>query len=348
MNDEEITMRHQRKRIGFVGVGEQGWNNLLPTLGVLRQANVVAVCDPRPQRRNLAASTYGASPYASFDDMLATENLDAVIVASHPAVHESVLRATIPLGVPTFIEKPPTLTTDALRELVDLNRNHRTLTSVGLNFVYTEPLQFVRAAIDSSDFGELSYLRVAHLNNKPNEDLWLAGERMRSFLLSQMIHAVGVLYGFGTPADATEEIDTYSSGSGLFVTMRKRMRRKHRLREFTAELIASSSSPYFDWTLQVVSDRGNCINVNSLLEVEVYSHDQDHPFVTSPKWWRSTWRPSPMSGGHRRTGYESQFSQFFAAIDSGGETGHSIESVLSMYELMDRIHAHGSMGTAHV
>lgn len=341
-------MQHLPKRIGFVGVGEQGWDNLLPALGLLPNANLVAVCDTSLSRRELAASTYGATAHSDFEQMVREERLDAVVVASHPSVHDAVLRLAIPMRIPTFIEKPPTLSTDSLRSLVALNRKYKTITSVGLNFGHTEPLQFVKAAVADPEFGELNYLRVTHLNNKPDDDLWFEGERMKSFLLSQVIHAVGVLYDFGTPADLDEAVDTYASDAGYLVSMRKRMLSKSGRTPFIAELVASSSSPYFDWSLQVISDRGTVINVNSLLEVEVYSHDQAHPFAISPKWWRSTWRPSPMSSGYRRTGYEDQFIHFLEAIDSGAQTDHSIESVLSIYEVMDRIETKEMSGGVRV
>lgn len=53
----------------------------------------------------------------------------------------------------------------------------------------------------------------------------------------------------------------------------------------------------------------------------------------------STWRPSPLSGGFKRNGYEHQFAAFFEdiACDRRGPT--SIEHMLPLYELMDRIEA---------
>ncbi|MGR6741232.1 MULTISPECIES: Gfo/Idh/MocA family protein [Microbacterium] len=339
-----MTSTSAAKRVGFIGVGEQGWNNLLPALGLVDHVDLVAVCDADRTRLDRAARTYGAAAYVDFNSMLDLEQLDAVVVASHPEVHEAVLRRTIPSRMPTFIEKPPTLSTTALRDLVQMNEIHRTITSVGLNFGYSEPLQFVRAALAEESFGRLSYLRVAHMNNKPDDDLWTTGRRLRSFLLSQVIHALGVVFDFGQPLDDDESIDTYESDAGYLVTLRKQMTRHGTLTPFTAELVASSSSPYFDWSLQAVSDRGNSIVVNSLLEVEVYSHDQDHLYTASPKWWRSTWRPSPMSSGYRRTGYERQFTEFIGAID-GALAEHTIENALHMYEVMDRVeHQHTRIG----
>lgn len=331
MNDQNL------KRVGFIGVGEQGWNNLLPALALLPYVDVVGICDSCKQRRAIAAEKYGANPYEDYNEMISKENLDAVVVASHPRVHEQVLLSTIPKKIPTFVEKPPTLSTQSLNRIVELNRNYNTETAIGLNFGYTEPLRFVFSAVADPDFGKLSYLRVEHLNNKPSKDLWFKNNLIRDFLLSQIIHALGVIFDFGDPLDESEEVHTRVSENGILVCLNKQMKAKNGGPIFTAELISTSSSPFFDWSLEAVSDLGNMIRVNSLLEVEVYSHKQCYEFTKTPKWWRGTWRPSPMSSGYKRTGYQYEFANFFRQDESAYAPVHTIENALEIYKVMDRI-----------
>jgi len=267
--------------------------------------------------------------------------LDAVIVASHPDVHYDVLRVTLPARLPTFIEKPPTLTKAKLLDLIELNRDYRTVTAVGLNFSFTDPIKFVKSILAKPEFGHLQYVRISHLNNKPAEEdeLWGEVNYMRAFLLSQVIHPLGLLFDLGDDVAWTPEIQVRNSGDGLLVTVQTQLLDRRNSRRFTADLIASSSSPFFNWHLEIIGSGGVIVDVNSLWEVEVYSKTHEGALIDNPKWWRSTWRPSPLSGGFKRNGYEHQFAAFFEdiACDRRGPT--SIEHMLPLYELMDRIEA---------
>ncbi len=77
--------------VGVIGLGEQGWDNLLPSIAVLKNANIQAVCDLDSEKCMTAARNYGAKQYSNYMEMLDNEKLDAVVVASHPSVHKAVL-----------------------------------------------------------------------------------------------------------------------------------------------------------------------------------------------------------------------------------------------------------------
>lgn len=320
--------------VGVIGLGEQGWDNLLPSLAVIKQANIKAVCDLDEQKRSVAARNYGANAYDDFTTMLNKERLDAVIVASHPSVHKSVLEATIMRGIPTFVEKPPTLYTKELNDLVKLNQTHQTTTAVGLNFSFTEPIQFLKKIVVAPEFGIPAHLRVTHYGNKPSGVMWGLRSRARSFLLSQAIHPLGLLYDLGKPSGDRPLVHAYESAAGLFFDVNIQLIGAHG-QPFTAELLTSSMSPFFEWQLQLVSNKGVIVNINSLLEIEVYSQHRHNPLIDNQKWWRDIWRPSPLSGGFKRNGYEHQFIAFFDSIRTSKPSITRIESMLPIYNLID-------------
>jgi predicted dehydrogenase len=322
--------------IGVIGLGEQGWDNLLPSLACMQQANIKAVCDLDPERRLVAARNYGARPYEAYMDMLNREQLDAVVVASHPNVHAAVLEASIVRGLPVFVEKPPTLHTDELYKLIELNRVYKTVTAVGLNFSFTEPVQFVKRMMRRPEFGQLSYMRVCHYGNKPTDTMWGLHSRARSFLLSQAIHPLGLVFDLGRPTDETPVIHAYDNDAGLLFNVNMRLADK-RGNDFTAELLTTSTSPFFEWQLQLISNRGVMININSLWEVEVFSQHRTNPMIENQKWWRDMWRPSPLSGGFKRNGYQNQFAEFFANIALNRTNHTSIERMVPLYTLMDEM-----------
>ena len=49
------------KNVAVIGVGEQSWNNLLPSLSVMKHVNLKAVCDIDRGAADTAARNYGAT-----------------------------------------------------------------------------------------------------------------------------------------------------------------------------------------------------------------------------------------------------------------------------------------------
>lgn len=325
--------------VGVIGLGEQGWNNLLPSLAVLKDVNIQAVCDVDAERLHTAARNYGAKPYDDYTKLLDDEDLDAVVVASHPNVHANVLRETIVRKIPTFIEKPPTLTTQELEELIKLNENNQTITAVGLNFSFTEPVKFIKDLMKKPEFGKLQYLRVCHYGNKPDTTLWGLDSRARSFLLSQAIHPLGLIYDLGREhPNAKRVIHAHGSDAGFLFSISSELQ-DDAGDVFVAELLTTSTSPFFEWQLQLVSNTGVMVQVNSLWEVEVYSKERANKMIDNPKWWRDTWRPSPLSGGFKRNGYEHQFAEFVDNIRKQKVNGTCIEKMMPIYNVMDAMEA---------
>lgn len=325
------------KRIAAIGLGEQAWTNLIPSLATISDVRIDWVCDNDPMACSRAAEKLKAVQFGSIDELLGTVTPDALIVASTPTVHRRVLEMAIPRGIPTFVEKPPTLTTTELQHLVQLNRGRGTRTQVGLNFSYSEPVQIALQAMQDAAFGNLAYMRINHLNNKPDQPLWLEDNHRRDFLLSQVIHALGVVFEAGEPADDVEYFAAYDSEAGVLMSLNKQFLSRRSGSTFTFELVASSSAPFFDWSFQAISDNGSMITINSLMEIEISTKGVTHPLGVGPKWWRNSWRPSPVSAGHRRNGFTLQFESFLNDKASHAQMAPTLAACLPMYELMDRM-----------
>ena len=102
----ETIMDHAR--IAFVGCGTHSTNNLYPMLKYAR-ARLVAVCD---LDRNLAERNArlfgGESVHTDVDQMLAQAKPDALMVVGPDSIHYSVALKALAMGIPVFVEKPPT------------------------------------------------------------------------------------------------------------------------------------------------------------------------------------------------------------------------------------------------
>ncbi|MCF7899185.1 Gfo/Idh/MocA family oxidoreductase, partial [Candidatus Babeliales bacterium] len=94
-------------KVAVVGIGEQSWDNILPSLAQITSVSTVATCDIDKNKADLAAVKYGAKSYCDYNLMIENEELDAIIVASYPDVHYKVAKLALERGIAIFIEKPP-------------------------------------------------------------------------------------------------------------------------------------------------------------------------------------------------------------------------------------------------
>ena len=109
-------------RVGVVGCGQWG-QNYLRVLTELDETELVAACDSRPEMLEKVRSRYpGAHIMGELDELLASEDVEAVVVAVEARSHFPVASSALRAGKHVLCEKP--LTTDlpqalALARLAD-------------------------------------------------------------------------------------------------------------------------------------------------------------------------------------------------------------------------------------
>ncbi|GGD76954.1 Gfo/Idh/MocA family protein [Paenibacillus nasutitermitis] len=93
-------------RVGVIGLGRWGESHV-QAFSKVKGAEVVAVCDVRPERLARVAEAYGiVGRYSNVDDMLAAEKLDLVSVVTHETDHFLPVSQALSAGVHVFAEHP--------------------------------------------------------------------------------------------------------------------------------------------------------------------------------------------------------------------------------------------------
>jgi myo-inositol 2-dehydrogenase / D-chiro-inositol 1-dehydrogenase len=103
-------------RVAIVGAGAIARTHL-EHLGALGH-EVVAVCDPLPERARVLAAPIGAEVHADWRPMLETVRMDALFVCSPPATHAAPACAALERGIPVYLEKPLARSLHDGREIV--------------------------------------------------------------------------------------------------------------------------------------------------------------------------------------------------------------------------------------
>lgn len=116
MTASSSTMANKKLRIGIAGLGKMGKRHAVNFHELTQRASVIAVTTPDKTEHAWAQSNLeGIKLYEDYDDMLAKEHLDAVIVASATSVHAEQAIKAIEKGYHVMCEKPLSLDLNIVR-----------------------------------------------------------------------------------------------------------------------------------------------------------------------------------------------------------------------------------------
>jgi predicted dehydrogenase len=172
-------------RVGVVGLGYWG-PNLARNFDAL--AELAWICDADEGRLEAFASRYpqsSASP--SYDDMLADDTLDAVVVATPVPTHYDLARQALEAGKHVLVEKPPAMRAEEMDELVALAEKHDLVCMPGHLLLYHPGVQKLKELVDAGALGEVLCVYGNRVNLgivRSNENaLWSLGVHDLSVIL---------------------------------------------------------------------------------------------------------------------------------------------------------------------
>jgi myo-inositol 2-dehydrogenase / D-chiro-inositol 1-dehydrogenase len=153
-------------RVGVIGTGMIGQDHIRRLTHVVSGAEVVAVTDANEVvAKEAAAGLPGATVHVTGQDLIADEQVDAVIVCSWGPTHEEYVLAAIAAGKPVFCEKPLATTTAACRTIMDAEISHGSrLVQVGFMRRYDASYRALKEVIDSGRIGTPLMYYSGHRN----------------------------------------------------------------------------------------------------------------------------------------------------------------------------------------
>jgi predicted dehydrogenase len=171
--------------IGVVGLNYWG-PNLVRNFNDL--ANLTWLCDLDEKHLSPIAARYpDARATASFDDLLADDELDAVVIATPVPTHYSLAKQALSAGKHVFVEKPPAMRAAEMDELVALAVEQDRVLMPGHLLLYHPGVLKVKDLIDKGELGEVLCVYGNRVNLgivRSNENaLWSLGVHDLSVIL---------------------------------------------------------------------------------------------------------------------------------------------------------------------
>ncbi|BBI31845.1 Gfo/Idh/MocA family protein [Cohnella abietis] len=133
---------------------------------------LAAVWDEESERGIKKAAEYGVPYYASLDEMLARDDIDAVIVDAPTNIHHEVIIKAAKAGKHIFTEKVIAPTNKEVTDIVSEIKQAGVKFGVSLPRLYTASTQIVNKVIQEGTLGKLTLARVRLSHNGAIAD-WL-------------------------------------------------------------------------------------------------------------------------------------------------------------------------------
>jgi predicted dehydrogenase len=134
---------------------------------VLRRedARVTAVCDPSAPARERLVGTLGAAgegvkAYATLEEMLAAEPMDAVVITTPHTQHGAHVRACLGAALHVLVEKPMTTTARDARELIALSEKTGKVLAIGYQRHGDGKFIKAREMVQAGTIGEVRLVHV--------------------------------------------------------------------------------------------------------------------------------------------------------------------------------------------
>jgi predicted dehydrogenase len=115
-------------RVGVIGIGNMGWHHAR-VLSLIKDAELVGVADPDPNRGRLATEQFGCRWFASYEALL--PEVDAVCIAVPTLLHHPVGLTCLQAGKHVLIEKPIAASQEEAAELISAAERAGVLLQVG-------------------------------------------------------------------------------------------------------------------------------------------------------------------------------------------------------------------------
>jgi predicted dehydrogenase len=150
--------------VAVVGLGYWG-PNLVRNLQELPLIGTVTACDLEADRLAAITRRYPAvRTTTSYDEVLADESIDAVLIATPVSTHHPLAAAALRAGKHVFIEKPLAASSAEATALIDLARAGDRVLMPGHTFLYSPPVMMIRSLIEAGELGEIYFISTSRVN----------------------------------------------------------------------------------------------------------------------------------------------------------------------------------------
>ncbi|MGN7453316.1 Gfo/Idh/MocA family protein [Paenibacillus pasadenensis] len=148
-------------KIAVFGCGAIAQRRHIPEYAENELAELVAFADPILERAQAMADQYGGKAYASYEELLASEDVDAVSVCTPNHLHASMAIFAANAGKHVLVEKPMAATAEEGEQMIEAARRNGVFLMVGHNQRLMPPHVKAKEILDSGELGRVLTFRTS-------------------------------------------------------------------------------------------------------------------------------------------------------------------------------------------
>jgi predicted dehydrogenase len=216
----------QRARVGVIGLGTIGATHL----AALRQVGMTEIsgADLSAEARDRARASVN-HVFGDYREMMATSDLDGVVIATPPRTHRDIALFALSEGIGVLCEKPLAVTLADCRAIVDAVSHARGPFQMGFCHRFQPQVRALRSLVIAGDIGEPVLINISFVHSLTQDGReWITDPRQAGggVLFDSGSHAIDLFrylagevddaYGLTAPpaADRVEDASVVSLRSG--------------------------------------------------------------------------------------------------------------------------------------
>lgn len=166
-------MRAGPARVGVIGAGAISQVAHLPVLAKMRAVELIALCDNDGVKARALADRFGIpDAFTDIEDMLESDELDAVVVATPNHLHEPHVLSALAAGLHVFCERPLALTSKGVERIVVAAQRAERMVLVGNNHRFRSDVQAMDSFVRGGELGRLQGVRAGWYHPRGLTEGW--------------------------------------------------------------------------------------------------------------------------------------------------------------------------------
>lgn len=198
-------------RVGILGTGGIAARHAGAVAALPEHLQLVACCGRDARRVGDFAAKFAVSPYVDFDQMLAEQRLNLLIVALPPYAHSGQVEKAAAAGVHLLVEKPIALTMDRALSMVSAVKRAGVIAACGFMYRFGDAVLRWDAQAVAGATGRTGMFVGQFHCNALHADWWREQDKSGGQMVEQLIHIVDLArHQLGEPQSV------YARGSNFF------------------------------------------------------------------------------------------------------------------------------------
>ena len=155
-------------RVGLIGMGRHGMRYAQHIMRDVQSMELYAVCRQDPLRGATFAREHNVRYYREYLDLLGDPQVNAVVVATPPRLHERICTTAVTAGKAVLVEKPMACNTREAINIVETTSRTGGLLMVAHTMRFNAVVQALEQRID--EIGAIHTISLSHRLEPPERD----------------------------------------------------------------------------------------------------------------------------------------------------------------------------------